>query len=223
MIFMSERKSKLKTLVIVFLILMALISLTNFLNLEYQGEIVKPAGLSVLIGIAAYFITARTNEKKNEGFNIKTFPKQLKDGKLIALILIPSVINIISWYVTDPMIPGYVDHLKDRTDILDPSKMGGTMFTLIVAALGEEIANRAFFQKQLGKIAGVIPSLIITSLFFALAHYESGDILTVVYDLSLIFINSIFYGLVFKRTDNAWCSWVSHLLANITGFILMYM
>ena len=220
---MSERKSKLKTLVIVFLILMALISLTNFLNLEYQGEIVKPAGLAVLIGIAAYFITAGTNEKKNEGLDIKRFPKQLKDGKLIALILIPSAINILSWYVTDPMIPGYVDHLKDRTDILDPSKMGGTMFTLIVAALGEEIANRAFFQKQLSKITGFIPSLLITSLFFAAAHYSQGDLLTVLYDLFLVFINSIFYGLVFKKTDNAWCSWLSHMLANLTGVILLWL
>ena len=218
---MSKANSKLKVLIIVFLILMALISLTNLPMLEYEGEIVKPAGLSVLIGIAAYFITASTNEKKNEGLNIKTFPKQLLDGKLIVLILIPSIINIITWFVTDPLIPGYVEHLKDRTDILDPAKMGTTVFTLIVAALGEEIANRAFFQKQLGKIAGFIPSLLLTSLFFAAAHFNPGDPLTVVYDLSLIFINSIFYGLVFRRTDNAWCSWVSHLLANITGFVLL--
>lgn len=219
---MSKANSKLKTLIIVFLILMALISLTNFLMLEYEGEVVQPAGLSVLIGIAAYFITASTNEKKNEGLNIRTFPKQLMDGKLIVLILIPSIINIITWYLTDPLIPGYVEHLKDRTDILDPSKMTTTVITLLVAALGEEIANRAFFQKQLAKIIGFVPSLLITSLFFAAAHFEPGDVLTVVYDLSLIFINSVFYGLVFKRTDNAWCSWVSHLLANITGFILMY-
>lgn len=202
---------------------MALLSLTNLPGLEYQGEQIKPAGLAVLVGIAAYFITARTNEKKNEGLDIKRFPKQLKDGKLIALILIPSAINIISWYVTDPMIPGYVDHLKDRTDILDPSKMGGTMFTLIVAALGEEIANRAFFQKQLGKITGLIPSLLITSLFFAAAHYSQGDLLTVLYDLFLVFINSIFYGIVFKKTDNAWCSWLSHMLANLTGVILLWL
>lgn len=219
---MSKANSKLKVLIIVFLILMALISLTNLPMLEYEGEIVKPAGLSVLIGIAAYFITASTNEKKNEGLNIKTFPKQLLDGKLIVLILIPGIINIITWFVTDPLIPGYVEHLKDRTDILDPSKMATTVITLLVAALGEEIANRAFFQKQLAKIIGFVPSLLITSLFFAAAHFEPGDVLTVVYDLSLIFINSVFYGLVFKRTDNAWCSWVSHLLANITGFILMY-
>ena len=217
-----SKANKLKVLIIVFLILMALISLTNLPMLEYEGEIVKPAGLSVLIGIAAYFITASTNEKKNEGLNIKTFPKQLLDGKLIVLILIPSIINIITWFVTDPLIPGYVEHLKDRTDILDPSKMATTVITLLVAALGEEIANRAFFQKQLAKIIGFVPSLLITSLFFAAAHFEPGDVLTVVYDLSLIFINSVFYGLVFKRTDNAWCSWVSHLLANITGFILMY-
>ena len=219
---MSKANSKLKVLIIVFLILMALISLTNLPMLEIEGEIVKPAGLSVLIGIAAYFITASTNEKKNEGLNIKTFPKQLLDGKLIVLIPIPSIINIITWFVTDPLIPGYVEHLKDRTDILDPSKMATTVITLLVAALGEEIANRAFFQKQLAKIIGFVPSLLITSLFFAAAHFEPGDVMTVVYDLSLIFINSVFYGLVFKRTDNAWCSWVSHLLANITGFILMY-
>ena len=219
---MNKTKSKLKILIVVFLVLMALISLTNLPMLEYEGEIVKPAGLSVLIGIAAYFITASTNEKKNEGLNIKTFPKQLMDGKLLVLLLIPTIINIITWYVTDPLIPGYVDHLTGRTDILDPAKMGTTIITLVVAALGEEIANRAFFQKQLGKITGFVPSLLITSLFFAAAHFSPGDVITVAYDLSLIFINSVFYGLVFKRTDNAWCSWVSHLLANITGFILMY-
>ena len=90
-----------------------------------------------------------------------------------------------------------------------------------VMTLGEEIAFRGFFQKQTTKKMHYIFSIILTSILFALGHYSSGNLGIVAYDLLFVFIDSALYGLVFKETDNAWCSWIPHFLADILGVILL--
>ena len=87
--------------------------------------------------------------------------------------------------------------------------------------MGEEIALRAFYQKQMDKLTGFIPALIISSFIFAIGHFSYGNPAIVTVDLAGIFIDSIFFGLVFKETDNAWCSWVSHSLADIVAVVVM--
>ena len=92
---------------------------------------------------------------------------------------------------------------------------------MAILTLGEEIAWRAFFQKQTTKMIRFIPSIVLTSLLFALGHYSAGSFIVVAYDLSFVFIDSILFGLVFKETDNAWCSWIPHFLADILGVLLL--
>ena len=58
--------------VIVFLIVMFLLSFTNLLNIKIDGEVLKLSGISVIVGVIAYFVTRKTNKTKYEGFNIKT-------------------------------------------------------------------------------------------------------------------------------------------------------
>ena len=218
---MSIVKNDLKKIVWIFLAVMTAISFTNLLNLKVDGETLKLAGISVIIGIIAYFVTAKTNDNKNEGLNIKTFPKQMLDIKVIILALIPSIINIVTTFFVDPLIPGFAEHLGSRTTMLDKENLFPTIFTLVMAALGEEIAFRGFYQKQLTKAFGIVPALIAASFVFAMGHFSIGEPVVVIYDLSLVFINAVFYGLVFYKTDNAWCSFISHLLANAIGVILI--
>lgn len=221
---MSEKyeHNKLTKIVWVFLIIMALLSFSNLIKIEIDGELIKPAGLTVIVGIIAFFVTSNTNSSKDEGFEFKSFPKKLADVKVIILLLVPAALNVVTWFLTNPLIPGYMEHLKSRTAILNPEKLIPMVITLIVAALGEEISSRAFFQKQTTKAFGFVPSIFLTSLIFAAGHFNYGEPVVVAYDLLLVFANSFFYGMVFYKTDNAWCSWVSHLLANVVGVILMY-
>ncbi len=205
---------------IVFLIIMTLLSFTNMLNLEMNGEVVKPAGLMVIIGVIAFFVTKKSNDSKEEGLDIKSFPGKLKSPKVIILALMPTIMVFVSIFLEKKFMPEVLQHIKERVGFIDKSQIVGTVISLVVLALGEEIALRAFFQKQSTKLMGFIPSIIITSILFSLGHFAYDEPLIVVIDLVEIFIDSIFYGLVFKETDNAFCSWLSHFLSNLIAVFL---
>ena len=220
---MSENTKKINKTVLVFLAVMTVLTAGVFLRFEISGMTVSLSGISVLVGLAAYFITAKTNESRHAGLDIKKFPGQLKDIKLIVLILMPTVMNLITTLIEKAFLPEYEEFLRARVEqMLDPSQIKNTVISLVVLALGEEIAWRAFFQKQTTKFMGFVPSLLVSSALFALGHFTAGKPAIVAYDLAGVFINALFYGLVFKRTDNAWCSWLSHFLANVSGVALMY-
>ena len=205
---------------IVSLIIMTLLSFTNMLNLKMNGEVVKPAGLMVIIGVIAFFVTKKSNDSKEEGLDIKSFPGKLKSPKVIILALMPTIMVFVSIFLEKKFMPEVLQHIKERVGFIDKSQIVGTVISLVVLALGEEIALRAFFQKQSTKLMGFIPSIIITSILFSLGHFAYDEPLIVVIDLVEIFIDSIFYGLVFKETDNAFCSWLSHFLSNLIAVFL---
>lgn len=212
---------KINKSIIVLLIVMTILSFANILNIKINGEVLKLAGISVIVGIIGYFTTRKTNESITSGLDIKKFFSSLKDVKVILLLIIPTLLNILCFLIAKNFLPEYIEHLNGRTNFINPSEIIKTVLMLAVAALGEEIAWRAFFQKQTTKILKFIPSLIITSILFSLGHFNFGNLLIVIYDLSSIFINSLFYGLVFKKTDNAWCSWISHYIANLIGIFMI--
>lgn len=207
--------------VLVLMIIMAILSFTNLLNIKIDGELLKLAGISVILGIIAFFITRKTNESKSEGLDIKTtITSLLKDKKVIILLIMPMIMNIICIFLAKTCLPEYIEHLNSRTSFLNISELPKLILEIAVLALGEEIAWRSFFQKQATKIMPFIPALIISSFLFAIGHFSSGSLIIVLYDLLFVFLNAIFYGLVFKKTDNGWCSFISHFLANLLGIFL---
>ncbi len=212
---------KLNKSVIILLIVMLILSLTNFLYIKVNGEVLKLAGISVIVGIIAYFTTRKTNEVITSGLDIKKCWSSFKDVKVILLSITPALLQIVCVMVAKIFLPEYIEHLSNRTNFINSSEIIKTILILAVAALGEEIAWRAFFQKQTTKIIKFIPSLVITSVLFSLGHFNFNNPLIVIYDLIFVFIDSIFYGLVFKKTDNAWCSWISHFVANIIAVIVI--
>lgn len=213
--------TKTQTAVIILAVVMTVLSFTNLLNLQINGEALKLAGLSVIVGIIAYFTTRKANENKNDGFNIKTFIGALKDKKVILLILLLLAITVVRFPLEKIYLPEYTEHLRARAeDFLDFANLPKLLLELIVFALGEEIAWRAFFQKQTSKIMPFVPSLILTSVLFSLGHFNFGSPFIVLYDLFSVFVDSIFYGIIFRKTDNAWCSFLAHFLANLLGTVM---
>lgn len=132
---------------------------------------------------------------------------------------IASLTLIICNVIAKLFVPEFFEHLKARTDFLAFNMMPVLIVELIIAALGEEIAWRAFFQKQMSKIVPFMPSLIIASALFSICHFNQGSAIVVIYDLVFIFINAIFYGIIFKKTDNAFISTIAHFLANLFGVV----
>lgn len=208
--------------VIIFLIVMIILSFANLLNIKIDGEVLKLSGLSVIVGVIAYFVTRKTNKNKNEGLNIKTIFKDFKDHpKAIIFALLPFATCILSTVIANKFLPEFNEHVNNRASFAISEDLIKTILMMAVLTLGEEIAWRGFFQKQATKIIKYIPSLILTSLLFALGHFSAGSFMVVAYDLLFVFIDSSLFGLVFKETDNAWCSWIPHFLADILGVLLI--
>ena len=208
--------------VIVFLIVMFLLSFTNLLNIKIDGEVLKLSGISVIVGIIAYFVTRKTNKNKDEGLNIKTIFKDFKDHpKAIIYAILPFVTCILSTVIANKFLPEFNEHVNNRASFAISEDFMKTILMMAVLTLGEEIAWRGFFQKQTSKKMHYISSIIITSLLFAIGHYSAGTFAVVAYDLLFVFIDSSIFGLIFKETDNAWCSWIPHFLADILGVLLI--
>ena len=208
--------------VIIFLIIMVLLSFSNLLNIKIDGEVLKLSGISVIVGVIAYFFTRKTNNTKDEGLNIKTIFEDFKNHpKAIIFSILTFVSVILCTVIANKFLPEFNDHLKNRISFATSSEFARTVLTMAVLTLGEEIAWRGFFQKQINKKMHYILSIIITSILFALGHYSIGSFGIVAYDLLFIFIDSSLYGLVFKETDNAWCSWIPHFLADVISLFLI--
>ena len=209
-------------LVLVFLIVMVLLSFTNLLNIKIDGEVLKLSGISVIVGVIAYFVTRKTNKTKYEGFNIKTIFKDFKNNpRALLFAILPFVTCILSTVIANKFIPEFNEHVNNRASFAISDNLMKTILTMAVLTLGEEIAWRGFFQKQTTKIIKFVPSIILTSLLFALGHFSTGNFAVVAYDLFFVFIDSSLFGLIFKETDNAWCSWIPHFLADILGILLL--
>lgn len=210
---------KTSKLVMIPLILMTLFSVMSLIKIEVGGERLNIASLTIIIGIVAFFVTGKTNDDKDEGLNFKTILSLLKNKGTIILIFMPILMNFICKVIAKLFVPEFIEHLKERTGFLAFNMMPVLIVELIIAALGEEIAWRAFFQKQTSKIVPFLPSLIISSALFSICHFNQGNAIVVIYDLVFIFINAIFYGIIFKKTDNAFISTIAHLLANLFGVV----
>lgn len=210
---------KTSKLVVIATIFMTIFSLTSLFKIEVGGEKIGLASITLIIGIVAFFVTRKTNADVNEGLNFKNIFSLLKDKRIIILVLIPAIMDAICFLIAKLFLPEFITHLKARTDFLPLNMIPILIVQLIIFALGEEIAWRAFFQKQISKMLPYVPSLIISAALFSLCHLNTGSIIVVTYDLLFVFINAILYGIIFKRTDNAYISTIAHFIANLFGTV----
>ncbi|MCM1082061.1 MAG: CPBP family intramembrane metalloprotease [Clostridium sp.] len=210
---------KIKTLSLISILLMIAFSLSAFLKLEVNGEPLTLTSITLLIGIIVFFITREPEDK--DVMSLKAVPKLLKDKITILLVIIPTLADILCFTLAKYILPEFLEHISDRTDFLAFDKFLILLVELIVAALGEEIAWRGFFQPQLSKLLPFGVSLMIMSVLFAICHMTTGSVIVILYDMLFIVINAIIYGLVYKRTHNIPISTLSHFIANLSGVLIL--
>lgn len=88
---------------------------------------------------------------------------------------------------------------------------------VIIAALGEEIAFRGFFVGKAMKIFPFWPCVVVSSVVFAAGHIAIGSAGLVVYDVSAVFIDSIIYAVIYRKSGNCLVCTISHILCNAAG------
>jgi uncharacterized protein len=196
--------------------LMTIISFSNFFGFNI-------AGASIFIGIAFFFIN-KTLEKqpmRGSGLDIKAIGTNLKDMKIWLLIALPIIMDVVCIVISRLFLPEYIEYETARAGAFVAIEISiASVLQFFVFALGEEIAWRAFFQKQLSKVLPIMPALFFSSLLFTLGHFKEGNAIVVAYGLFFTFINSILYGVVFHKTKNAWVSTIAHFISNMFSVIV---
>ena len=206
-----------KKICIIVMITMLIVSFTNLFG-------INAAGISVCLGVVFFFVN-KVMEKQafvGSGLDFKNIGTNLKEKSIWFWIAMPLMMDVISIVLAKLFLPEYIEHVLARTEnFVSLDNVVLLVVQLAVLALGEEIAWRAFFQKQLQKALPITHVLIISSLLFAIGHIASGSFIIVVYDVFFVFVNSVFYGVVFHKTNNAWISTIAHFTANLFSVIVL--
>ncbi len=206
-----------KIIPLIAMLIMSIVSFSNLFGL-------KIAGISVLIGVSFFFINNAFEKQpsKDRGLDFKAIRYNLKGRKIWIFILLPLIMDAVCILISKLFLPEYIEHVLARTEIfISFDNFVLLVLQLGVLALGEEIAWRAFFQNQLNKTLPIIPVMLISSLFFAFGHISEGNITIVLYDIFFVYINSILYGIIFYKSNNAWISAISHFIANLFSIIIL--
>lgn len=198
------------------MLVMGALVFTNFFGLS-------AAGYSVLVGVVFFFVDQGRGPTENSGLEIKRTGKDLANGSVWVWIAMPAVMNLICMGLAKAVMPDFIGHVLARTGRFLTFRQWPLLAAqLIVSALGEEIAWRAFFQRQLTKAFPAPAAILATSALFALGHLSGGAVPVVAYDLIFVAANSVFYGMVFHKTNNAWVSALSHWIANGVGILFLF-
>ncbi len=206
-----------KKISLIAIILMAILSFSNLLGL-------KIAGLAVVVGVILFFVHKASEKQPFEGsgLDIGAIRINFKDKSIWFWIALPIIMDAVAIAISKLLLPEYLEHVLARTEaFVSFDKVLILIIQLAFLALGEEIAWRAFFQKQLNKALPIIPTLLISSLLFAIGHFNQGNAVIVLYDALFVFINCVLYGVIFHKTNNAWISAISHFVANLFSIIIL--
>ncbi len=114
--------------------------------------------------------------------------------------------SLISWLTTSVIISVL---LYQNTQLIN-------LFTmmLLLAALPEEWFFRAYLQKRLGNS---ITAILVVSLMFTLMHFITSNSFVSL----LVFIPSVFFGWVYKKTDDMVLVVMLHALSNLLFYIYL--
>lgn len=216
----SIKTDKSVVLIVIGLIAMILLTITKVVP---SSQI---AGYSVFVGIAFFFIVetlAKTRDAES-GLRFKTVLADIKKPGVLLWMLLPIVSAIATLIVGNLIFSGeFVSHVMGRTSsMLSFNKIPLLIGQVIIAALGEEIAFRGFFVGKAMKIFPFWLCAVVSSIAFAAGHITVGNVGLVVYDIATIFIDSIIYTIIYRKSDNCLISTISHIFCNATGIVAAF-
>ncbi len=184
------------------------------------------AGYSVFVGIAFFFIVEAVSKTPNaeSGLRFNTIAEDMKKPGVTAWALVPCFSGIVTIVVGNLIFGGeFVDHVLGRTSsILSFGKTILLIIQFILAGFGEEIALRGFFFGKTSKLFPTWICAVVSSIIFAAGHIAPGNIGVVIFDISGVFIDSLIYSVIYHKSGNCVISTLSHILGNVTSFIVLF-
>jgi len=153
------------------------------------------------------------------GFNVKDILINIRENWYM-VIFVGIILPLLIFFIGKQFVPEFITHVKSRL----PLNVNSIIAALIAIAIGtflEEIIFRGFIQERLSWFIGTPIAIIIASILFAFIHISKGSFKIVAFDLIGIFIDSIFFGIVFSKTNNIFASWIVHYMSDITALLCL--
>ncbi len=184
--------------------------------------LIRIPAIAMLIAIPFWIVEGRKKHHMPENTDI--VPQSMLEGfrKAGWLILLPVVSGVVAVLLSKLVMPAFYIHVLERTKpILIFNKLPLLIVQLLILSLAEEVVFRGVLQARISTWIRPAYAIAAASFFFSIAHYSSGAINIVLYDLFFIFVDSILYGIIFEKTKSVWACWSSHFLANAVGVAIV--
>lgn len=183
------------------------------------------AGFSVFVGIAFFFIVeaAAKTPRSESGLRFGTVLSDLRRPGVLAWALLPVVSGPASCAIGNLLFGAeFSGHLMGRTaEILSFSQAPLLVVQVVVAAFGEEIAYRGFFLGKCAKIEPFWACAAISSAVFAAGHIAAGPAAVVLFDVACVFVDSLIFSIIYRKSGNCVVTTISHILGNAASIIVM--
>jgi membrane protease YdiL (CAAX protease family) len=188
------------------------------------GMFLVPSAKTIFALLPVVYLIIERHLRKRSwselGFKFKSFWVDLKANWFL-FILLGFIIQPLTAVVAKFVLPEYLAHVQSRL----PFSTGTTWLMLIpmlaVSLLGEEMTYRTLVQGRLASFIKAPVAILLASVVFAFMHYSPGPLLVVSVDIGMIFIDSLFYGIMFNRKNNLIVVWLAHLLGDIFGLLAL--
>lgn len=135
---------------------------------------------------------------------------------LVGLISQPAVALLTKFFY-----PEFLEHVKARLPFGDG--MGWTLILLLLAItlVLEELTYRTLIQGRLTPYVGAPLAIVIASILFGFAHYAPGSFWIVFLDVGMIIVDSVMFGIIFKRSGNLVVTWLAHFIGDVLGLLVI--
>jgi len=182
----------------------------------------KLIGMLVTIAYLSFERFLRRRQKEEIGFNFKGVPLAIRENWLFILLVV-FVTPLITVVIGKLFVPEYFTHVLNRVaPYVTMESMNKLLLQLLVLAFGEEIVFRAFLQGRLSLFINPEWAIILSSIVFTAVHFTAGVLVVVAMDLISVFVDSILFGIIFKRSNNVFASTIAHFLGNSFGMLVLF-
>ena len=217
----AQLQKKSGILITIGAIIMILLSLTQLI------PSLRLAGYSVFVGIAFFFIVEGVDKtpKERSGLRFKTFWSDMKKPGVWLWVLLPVVTAVVPFLLDQWLLKmDFAAHVIGRTDgMLSFENIPLLIGQIVILAWGEEIAWRGFF---VGKTMNRYPfwlCAVVSSALFACGHISDGAIGLLLYDIGLVFLDSLIFSVIYRKSGNCLVSTVAHIIGNAAGIAVSFM
>lgn len=171
----------------------------------------------------AYLLIERHLRKRSWadlGFKFSTFLPDLRANwfwfMLVGVISQPLVALLTKFW-----FPSYLDHVIERLPFDEGVGLFLILPMLAASLVLEELTYRTLIQGRLSQYLGAPLAILFASILFGFAHYANGPLLIVFLDVGMIIVDSILFGIIYKRSGNLVVTWLAHLTGDVLGLIVL--